>query len=479
MPLLAGARCLLSEQGGGNMRERPAAGRCRRWTAAAVTVFLAGSCLGAQPTPQDRADVAPLAAAVKQRGTSDYAFLEALYKQFHTHPELSGQEERTAARLASELREIGVAVTEKVGGHGVVGVLRNGRGPTVLVRAELDALPVMEQTGLPYASTVKARDPQGKEVGVMHACGHDLHLTCLVGVARVLAGMKDRWRGTLLLVGQPAEELGLGARRMIADGLFTRFPKPDYCLALHCLTGVSGSVLYREGPALANSDTVDITVRGRGGHGAQPHRTVDPIVLAARIILDLQTLVSREINPTDPAVVTVGSIHGGAKHNIIPNEVHLQLSVRSYTDSVRAHLLGGIERITRAAAQGARAPEPIVRVGADRGGTYTPAAVNDPTLTRRIMALFRQTLSPEKVVEIPPQLIADDFGMFSREGIPSCIYFLGLFSPERVAEAGREGGRPLPSNHSDQYYPIPEPTIKTGVLTMSMAVLRLLERRAP
>src|SRR5262249_16604981 len=253
--------------------------------------------------------------------------------------------------------------------------LRNGPGPTVLVRTDMDALPVVEQTGLPYASKTRARDKNGNDVGVMHACGHDMHMTCWVGTARTLPPIKDSWKGTLMVIAQPAEESGAGARTMLEDGLFKRFPKPDYGLALHCdHRSAHGTISYTEGLALANVDSVDITVHGKGGHGAAPHTAVDPIVLAARIILDLQIIVSRETDPTDPCVVTVGSIHGGTKHNVIPSEVKLQLTVRSTKDSVRAHTIAAIERITKAAAAAARAPEPSIKIDA---GEFTPALLND------------------------------------------------------------------------------------------------------
>ncbi len=300
---------------------------------------------------------------INRRVAEEYPALDALYKHLHTHPELSLQEEQTAARLVREMEGTGFEVTPHVGGTGVVAVLRNGDGPTVLVRTDMDALPVVEQTGLPYASKVRGRDREGKDVGVMHACGHDVHMTCWVGTAKLLAGIKDRWHGTLVFIAQPAEEIGAGARAMLDDGLFRRFPRPDYALALHCdATKPYGHLAYAEGLALANVDSVDILVRGKGGHGAAPHTTVDPIVLAARIVLDLQTLVSRETNPTDPVVVTVGSIHGGTKHNIIPSEVKLQLTVRTTKDSVRKHILDGIKRVAQAAALGAMAPEPEVKV---------------------------------------------------------------------------------------------------------------------
>jgi hippurate hydrolase len=408
---------------------------------------------------------------IKQRIDGQVASLQDLYKQIHTHPELSLQEEHTSARLAQELRDLGFEITEKVGGWGVVGVLKNGPGPTILVRTDMDALPVVEQTGLPYASKARGRDKNGVDVGIMHACGHDMHMTCWVGTARMLAGMKDRWQGTLIFIGQPAEEMGKGARMMLEDGLFTRFPKPDYCLALHCdALSPHGTVSFTDGMALANVDSVDIVVHGKGGHGAAPHTTVDPIVLAARIILDLQTIVSRETNPTDPAVVTVGSIHGGTKHNIIPNEVKLQLTVRTTKDTVRKNVLDAIARIAKAAAEGARAPEPTVTVDP---GEFTPALVNESKLTRRTVALFKEILGPDKVFERPPVMGGEDFGRYGKAGVPIFLYFLGTLPPERVAESRREGGPPLPSLHSDKYFPVPEPSIRTGILTMTLAVLNL------
>jgi hippurate hydrolase len=308
----------------------------------------------------------------------------------------------------------------------------------------------------------------------MHACGHDVHMTVWTGTARVLVGLKDRWKGTLVFIGQPAEEIGTGARLMLADRLFERFPKPDYCLALHCdARHAHGQIVYSEGLAMANVDMLDITVLGRGGHGAAPHTTIDPIVLAARIIMDLQTIVSRETNPTDPVVVTVGSIHGGTKHNIIPNEVRLQLTVRTTTDAVRKHTLDAITRLTKAAAQGAGAPEPIVKVDP---GEFTPALLNDPALTRKTVALFKEVLGADHVREQPVIMGGEDFARYGRAGVPIFMYFLGTIAPERVAESNREGGRPLPSMHSDLYYPVPEPSIKTGVLTMSLAALNLLAK---
>jgi hippurate hydrolase len=305
----------------------------------------------------------------------------------------------------------------------------------------------------------------------MHACGHDVHMTCWVGTARVLAGLKEQWQGTLVFIGQPAEERGGGAKAMLDDGLFSRFPKPDFALALHCDSfAAHGTVGYTEGMALANVDSVDILVRGKGGHGSAPHTTIDPIVLAARIVIDLQTLVSREIDPTDAAVVTVGSIHGGTKHNIIPSEVKLQLTVRTFKDATRKHVLEGIERIVKAAATSARAPEPTVRVDP---GEFTPAMHNDVELTRRTMAALRTALGEQAVLAKPPVMGGEDFSRYGRAGVPICMFRIGTVPPERVRES-ESGGRPLPSLHSDLFYPVPEPTIKTGVLAMTSAVLNLV-----
>lgn len=398
-----------------------------------------------------------------------------LYKHLHANPELSLQEEKTAARMADELKALGFEVTTKVGGHGVVGVMKNGAGPTVFVRADMDALPVTEQTGLPYASKVRGKDKSGNECGVMHACGHDVHMTCFVGTARTLAGMKDKWAGTLVLVAQPAEEIGAGARMMIADGLFKKFPKPDYCLALHADAQLpAGKIHFTPGLAMANVDTVDLVVKGKGGHGAAPHTTIDPVVLSAKIILDLQTIVSREVNPTDPAVITVGSIHGGTKHNIIPNEVRLQLTVRTTKDSVRDHVLKGIERIAKANAEAARAPEPEMKVELDE---FTPATVNDEKLTARVVGLFRQVLGEANVKERPPIMGGEDFGRFATSGAPIFMYFLGTIPEERFAESKKPAGKPLPSMHSDSYFPQPEASVKVGVRTMSLAVLDLMGKK--
>src|SRR5574341_961337 len=348
------------------------------------------------------------------RANQEYASLEQLYKHLHTNPELSFHEEKTSARVAEELEKTGFTITRNIGGHGVVGVLKNGNGPAVLVRTDLDALPITENTGLEYASKVRVHDDQNNEVGVMHACGHDIHMTSFIGAARLLSQLKNQWRGTLVFIGQPAEERGGGARAMLTDGLFTKFPKPDYCVAWHDASDLpAGTVGYCEGYALANVNSVDVTIRGVGGHGAYPHTTKDPIVMAAETIMALQTIVSREMKPIDPAVVTVGSIHGGAKHNIIPDEVLLQLTVRSYSDHAKEQTLKAIERICQGIAIAAGVPEnrmPIVKVQDE----FTPSTYNDPALVKRMAASMQAILGADKVVAKEPVMGGEDFGEYGR-----------------------------------------------------------------
>lgn len=415
--------------------------------------------------------------AVRAQITKQYAELEKLYLHLHQNPELSFQEEQSAARLTQELRAAGFEVTTKVGGHGIVGVLRNGNGPTVMVRADMDALPVTENTGLPYASKVRVKDEAGNEVGVMHACGHDVHMTVFAGTARVLAEMKAQWRGTLVFIGQPAEERGGGARKMLADGLYTRYPLPDYALALHTNSALeAGKVAHRAGYALANVNSVDLTMRGVGGHGAYPHTTKDPIVMAAQVILALQTIVSRETKPIEPAVVTVGSIHGGTKHNIISDEVKMQLTLRSYSDEVREHTIAAIRRIANGIAQAAGVPPermPIVQVADE----FTPSTYNNPELVQRLVPAFERALGKGNVLASEPVMGGEDFGEYGRtkEKVPICIFWLGVIAPEKVA-ASRASGVTLPSLHSSQFAPQYEPAIKTGVQAMSAAVLELMGR---
>jgi hippurate hydrolase len=393
--------------------------------------------------------------------------LQALYRDLHREPELSNHEARTAARLAAELRKIGVEVTVGVGGHGLVGVLRNGAGPTLLLRTDLDGLPVREETGLAFASKASGKGDDGQTVPVMHACGHDLHMAAWIGVATLLRSQRDRWRGTLVLVGQPAEEKGAGARRMLEAGLYKRFPRPDHALAVHVSAELpAGTVGLTSGFALANVDSVDVTIVGRGGHGAYPHKTVDPIVIAARVVLALQTLISREKDPLDPAVVTVGSIHGGAKHNVIPDEVRLQLTVRSYEERVRRALLAGIHRIALAEAMAAGAPQkPVVAVSEG-----TPATYNDPKLTERAAAALGAALGAAQVQRTPPVMGGEDFSEYGRAGVPALIFWVGTVPPDRKA------GAPSPSLHSSKFAPDLAPALRTAVIALSSVALDLLRR---
>jgi len=411
--------------------------------------------------------------------------LVRIYKKIHAAPELSHHEENTSALLAGELRSSGYTVWDHVGkypngrwpGYGVVAVLKNGKGPTVLVRADMDALPVEEQTGLPYASHVRAADDSGTEVPVMHACGHDIHVTVLIGTARMLAALKNRWRGTLVLVGQPSEEKGDGARALLADGLYTRFPKPDLAVALHDFGELeAGTVGYTSGYMLAGVTSVDVTIRGRGGHGAYPQSTKDPIVMAAEFILALQTIVSREITPTDPAVVTVGSIHGGTKYNIIPDEVKLQLTIRTYKPEVRRHILDSLRRIADGVASMGGVPKdraPLVVVNESEAGL---PVYNDPALTDRVAATLRRTLGTANVIPLERVMGGEDFGAYGLEGhqIPTVFFRLGAIDAGRIAQS-RASGEPLPSLHSSLFMPDPEPTIRTGVTAMTSVVLDLMK----
>jgi hippurate hydrolase len=414
-----------------------------------------------------------------QAGTSDPwlgAHLDellGLYRHIHSHPELSFHEVETSKRIADELRKVGAEVTTGLGKYGVVGLLKNGRGPTALVRCDLDALPVTEATGLPFASKVTVKDDDGNTVGVMHACGHDMHMTVLVGAARWLADHKDRWSGTVLLIGQPAEEKIGGAKAMLADGLYERFPKPDFALALHVLEDLeAGKVAYCPGPAFAGSTSVDVLVRGKGGHGASPHKTVDPIVLAAALVLDLQTIVSREVRPIDPAVVTVGSIHGGTKHNIIPSDVRMQLTLRSFSDEVKAQLIEGIERRAKALAMAHRAPAPTIETT-----DSTPPTINTPRLVERVVPLLEGALGASNIVAIEPTMGAEDFGLFGRGGVPTFMFRLGTIPPARIAEAKAKGDT-LPSLHSALFHPDARPTLETGIRAMTAAVVGLMPKGA-
>lgn len=413
---------------------------------------------------------------------SELPQLLTTYTTLHQHPELSHQEKQTSALLANDLRKVGFTVTENVGkyddggqAYGVVAVMKNGSGPTVLVRTELDALPVEEKTGLPYASHIRARNEAGNDVGVMHACGHDIHITTLLGTGQALAQLKNQWHGTLILIGQPAEEAVDGARAMLNDNLYTRFGKPDYVIALHDdATLEAGKVSIISGPALAAVNSVDVTMRGVGSHGARPEMSKDPVVMAAEFIMAIQTIVSRQIPPLDPAVVTVGVIHGGTRRNIIPDEVKMSLTVRSFSDDVQKQILADLKRTAEGIAIAAGVPSdrmPLVTVGAES----SPATYNNPELADRLRAVCAHTLGADNVVKSRPEMVSEDFGLFGLEGhqIPTVQLRLGAVAPEKIAESQRTG-KPLPSLHSALFAPLPEPTIRTGVIVMTSAVLDLI-----
>ncbi len=416
---------------------------------------------------------AEVSSVVKQELPS----LVTLYKELHTNPELSLHEDETAARIAKELREAGLEVTENVGGHGVVGVLKNGDGPVVLVRTDLDALPVKEQTEAPYASTKVVKDDLGREVNVMHACGHDVHMASFVGTARALVKLRDQWRGTIVMIGQPAEERVLGARFMLRDGLFSKFPKPDKAIALHCSSDMAhGTVGIVEGFALANVDSVEIVVKGVGGHGSMPHLCKDPIVLASQIVLALQTIVSREVKPGDPAVITVGSIHGGTKSNIISDEVRLQLTLRSYKKETRQHLIDSIKRIVKAQAESANMPAdkmPEVLVSDDRA----TALYNQPELCQEVRQYIGAAIGADNVLTREPVMGAEDFSEYgmTKDKVPLCMFWLGT-QPPAVVAAAKAKGTSLPSLHSPYFKPVPEPSIETGVTAMTSAVMGMLKK---
>ena len=400
--------------------------------------------------------------------------LLSLYKDLHANPELSYQEFETSEKLAKLLESIGYEVTRNVGGNGVVAILKNGNGKNIMFRADMDGLPVEEKTGARYASQKKVTNLDGEEVFTMHACGHDVHMTVLIGVAEYLFENKSQWQGNLILVLEPAEEVSGGARNMIKDGLFTRFPRPDYNLAFHVNAGMpTGKVGFLPGWAMANVDSVDITVKGIGGHGAYPHTTKDPIVIAANIVTQLQTIVSRQIAPTDPAVVTVGSIHGGTKHNVIPNEVKLQLTLRSYTDEVRNETISSIKKIVKGSAISAGLSEenyPVIEIKDE----YTPAVFNNPSLVEKIQKSFVKSLGEKNVIKVSPVMGGEDFGMFGRVEpiIPTALFWLGAVNT-KVYEKAQKEDLILPSLHSDLFLPDAEPAIATGVKAMTSAILDL------
>ena len=427
----------------------------------------------AQQTPQSLAD-------------AELPSLLAIYKEVHTHPELSGQEEQTAALVAKELRAAGCQVTEHVGKYenpklkpyGVVGVMKNSDGPTVLVRTDMDALPIQEETGLPYASKVVAKNDEGKDVHVMHACGHDVHIAAFIGTARALGKLKDQWHGTIVFVAQPAEEIGTGARAMLKDRLYDRFGKPNFALGFHDKADLqTGHIGVTEGYTSANVDSVDVTVRGVGGHGGYPHKIKDPIVLAAEIINAWQTIVSRENNPLDPVVITVGSIHGGTKHNIIPDEVKMQLTVRTYKTNVRECVLADIDRIAKGCATAAGIPPELAPVVSVPKDLVAVAAYNNPELTKRLVAVWKKSLGDENVELVDPTMGGDDFSEYSLpdHSIPAVYFHFGAVDPAKIAEF-KQAGKELPTLHSSKFAPVPEPTIRTGIVAMAAAVMELMKK---
>jgi len=388
-----------------------------------------------------------------------YPDARALYLDLHQSPELSFHETQSAAKLAARLRSLGYQVTEHVGETGIVAILKNGAGPTVMLRTELDALPVEEKTGLSYASKIQAKDNSGRDVGVMHACGHDIHMASLIGAATIMAHSKETWHGTLMLVGQPAEETISGAKKMVEDGFMTRFPKPDVAVALHVGNWLpSGTVGPGSGYRLSNADSLRITIYGKGGHGSMPASTIDPVVIASRTVVSLQTIVSREIKPGEPTVVTVGYIQAGNKNNIIPDQAELGLTVRSYKPEIRKQLLSAIERIAKAESEAGGA----TRMPLIERYEFTDGVQNDPALDQRLRKALEAGLGKDRLVEIEPLMVSEDFSVFTAQGIPSYYLWLGGAAPRKFAEA-RSSGVPMPSNHSPLFAPDLDPALHTGI----------------
>jgi amidohydrolase len=435
--------------------------------AASLIAFNLWVVLAGQETPWRT----PTAAQIE----AIYPAIEALYIDLHKNPELAFQETQTAAKLAAHVKALGFEVTTGVGGTGVVAVMRNGAGPTVMLRTEMDALPVEEKTGLPYASTVKVKNASGQLVPVMHACGHDLHMAAWAGAARLLAEQRKRWQGTLVMLGQPAEEGGAGATALLKDGLFTRFPRPDFALSLHDDdTMPSGTIGYHPGLFRAMSDNVTITIVGKGGHAAMPHSTIDPVVISAKVILSLQTVVSRESNPVQPVVITVGSIHGGTRPNIIPDEVTLQLSVRTFTPEVRERTLSAIRRIVTNEAEAAGAPRES-RIDVQPSTRYP--VNNDPKLTLRLAGVLKKHMGEQNVVEMPAKMTSEDFSEYGVAGVPSALLHIGAVNPAKLA-AARESGIAVPAPHSPEWAPDLEATLKAAIraeVTEALELLRTIQ----
>ena len=423
---------------------------------------------------------------VEKTAVSELPSLLATYKDLHSHPELSWHEEKTSAFVAKELRATGCEVTENFGkydnpnlkSYGVIGIMKNGTGPTVLVRTDMDALPVHEETGLPYASNVVTKNDEGKDVPVGHMCGHDAHMSAFIGTARALQRLKDQWAGTIMFVAQPAEEIGNGARALLKGGLYNRFGKPDFALGFHDKADLqTGHIGITPGYTSANVDSVDVTVRGVGGHGAYPHKTKDPVVLAAEMINAWQTIASRENNPLDPIVVTVGSIHGGTKHNIIPDEVKMQLTVRTYKSDVRDRVLKAIDEIAKGIANAGGVPVDRAPIVNALNNQFTPATYNNPDLTKRLVAVWKNVLGADNVEIVDPTMGGEDFSEYSLpdHSIPAADFHIGAVDPEKIVQFKKEG-KELPSLHSSKFAPVPEPTIRVGIIGMTSAVLELMKK---
>ena len=415
-------------------------------------------------------DVINLKKAIETSLANDYPKLDALYKELHAHPELAFQEVKTAARLAAEMRALGFEVTENVGKTGLVAIYKNGDGPTIMVRTELDGLPMEEKTGLDYASRDKTVW-NGRETFVAHSCGHDIHMANWVGTAKILVGMKDQWRGTLMFIAQPAEETVEGARAMLADGLFTRFKKPDFAFALHAGGVPYGNVNYRVGIGSSNVDGLYIKFNGRGGHGAMPQRTIDPVMMAARFIVDVQSVISREKDPTEFGIVTIGAVHSGTAGNIIPDDARMVGTIRSFKPEVRAKMLAGIERTAKAVAAMSDAPAPDIRLGEG-----TKAVINDPDVVATAEKALKAAFG-ERLRLTPANTTSEDFSEFAGAGVPSMMFNIGVYEPEGWIAANR-AGTPLAGNHSPQFAPVPKPTIQTGITAMTLAVLSAFDQYA-
>jgi hippurate hydrolase len=435
--------------------------------------LLISAALGALSVSPVRAelDVAGLKASIEKSVEADYPKLDSLYKDIHAHPEIAFQEVKTAERLAAEMRALGFEVTEKVGKTGLVAIYGNGEGPTIMVRTELDALPMEEKTGLAYASHDKTIW-NGRETFVAHSCGHDIHMASWVGTAKTLVGLKDKWHGTLMFIAQPAEETVSGAKAMLADGLFTRFPKPDFGFALHDGAFAYGRISYRVGIGSSNSDGLYIKFHGRGGHGAAPQQTIDPVMMAARFVVDVQSVISREKDPTEFGVVSIGAIHGGTAENIIPDDVLLLGTIRTFKPAVRAKMLAGIERTAKAVAAMSDAPAPDIKLveGAK-------AVMNDPAVVETAAGVLKIAFG-DNFKTSPPGTPSEDYSEFVEAGVPSMFFNIGVYEPERVAAAANGTGPQLPSNHSPLFAPVPKPTIETGVEAMTLAVLSAFDRHA-